>query len=137
MAQGRLLFLDEDVPKRLAAELTARGRNVTTVYAEGLRGTLDPELIGLLAGRYGDEVVLITANESMPVEHEAILAESGLTLAVIDGSYDRHQDAWKRETVHRWAHKMDEQRPGTLRRYSPTSQRPWTRRTRRTRLRPG
>jgi hypothetical protein len=128
----RLLFLDEDVPKRLAAELRARGRRCVSIYAEELTGTLDPDLIRLLGKRYGAEVVLVTANESMPVEHRAILQVAGLTVAVIDGEHsnDELQDSWKRETVHRWAHAMAIQEVGTIRRYSPTGHRRWARRRR-------
>ena len=136
MAQARLLFLDEDCPKRLAPELNARGRNATSVYTEELSGTLDPDLIRALAVEHGREVVLVTANESMPIEHEAVLAETGLTLAVIDGRHedDPHQDAWKRETVHRWAHVREKQEAGTIRRYSPRGHAPWKRRRRKVRL---
>jgi hypothetical protein len=137
MAQRRLLFLDEDVPKRLARELSDRGRNAVSIYSEELQGTLDPDLIRLLAGRHGSDVILITANESMPIEHVAVLREFALTVAVIDGMHeDTHQDAWKRETVHRWAHVMEDQDPGTIRRYSPRSQSPWKRRRRKPQMRP-
>src|SRR5580698_2382679 len=96
--QRRLLYLDEDVPKRLAAELCARGRNALSIYTDSRAGTLDPELINMLVARFGLDVVLVTANESMPNEHESVLRQSGLTVAVIDGDHQgTPQDAWKRE----------------------------------------
>ena len=51
----------------------------------------------------------------MPREHRALLREHRVTVAVVhaDG------EAAKRETVHRWAHVMATQPPGSVRRYSP------------------
>ncbi len=132
--QRRLLYLDEDVPKRLSPELKARGRNVLSIYTDRRTGTLDPDLITMLAARFGDAVVLVTANESMPIDHAEVLQSSGLTLAVIDGDHDMPQDSWRRETVHRWAHLMENQERGTWRRYSPYRQGAWRRRRRRPRL---
>jgi len=129
MAQGRLLYLDEDVPKRLAKELKDRGRNARSIYSDGLKGTLDPDLVSLLMARYKGGIVLVTANESMPLEHAAVLKKVGITVAVIDGAHANvHQDAWKRETVHRWAHAIEDQEPGTIRRYAPKRQGVWRRR---------
>lgn len=137
MAQTRrLLYLDEDVPKRLATELRRRGRNALTVYADEKKGTLDGDLLRMLYERFGHDVVLITANESMPIEHEAALTDTGIALAVIDGEHgDTPQEDWKRETVHRWAHLMESQDAGLWRRYSPYRRGPWTRRRRRPSLR--
>src|SRR4051812_44447229 len=137
MAQERrLLYLDEDMPKRLARELCDRGRNAVSIYSEERHGTLDPDLIARLAEGYGSQVVLITANESMPIEHEAVLRRFGLTVAVVDGMHeDTHQDAWKRETVHRWVDVMEDQEPGTIRRYSPRRQSRWRRRRRNPQIR--
>lgn len=133
MAQTRrLLYLDEDLPKRLATELNCRGRNALSVYADEKKGTLDGDLLSLLYERFGQDVVLVTANESMPIEHEAVLTATGIALAVVDGDHgDIPQEAWKRETVHRWAHLMESQEPGLWRRYSPHRRGPWTRRRRR------
>ncbi len=137
MAQPRpLLYLDEDVPKRLAAELKARGRNALSIYTDRRLGTPDPDLIVMLHERFGLNVVLVTANESMPIEHGAVLRQSGVALAVIDGDHGAtHQQAWKRDTVHRYAHLMEGQQRGTWRRYSPHRQGQWTPRRRRPRLR--
>jgi hypothetical protein len=135
MAQGRPLYLDEDVPKRLATELDRRGRNALSIYSDEQKGTLDGDLVTMLCERFGQDVVLVTANESMPVEHEAELKATGIALAIVDGVHgETQQEEWKRETVHRWAHLMEAQEPGTWRRYSPHRHGRWTRR-RRPRLR--
>ena len=124
MARERLLFLDEDVPKRLAKELRDRGRNTTTIYSTDLKGRRDHELLPELVPRFGPNVVLVTADEDMPEQHGKALREAGMTVAVIDGRHKQHgypdeeQDAWKREVVHRWAHTMQLQAVGTIRRYS-------------------
>jgi len=95
MAQARrLLYLDEDLPKRLATELNRRGRNALSVYADEKKGTLDGDLVSMLYERFGQDVVLVTANESMPIEHEAVLTATGVALAVVDGDHgDTPQEA--------------------------------------------
>ncbi len=107
----RLLHLDENLPRRLAGELAARGR-LARAHRE-VRGapSTDTDLIRSL----GPDVVLVSTDEGMPREHRDLLRESGLTVAIVhaDG------EAAKRETVHRWAHVMAAQPPGTIRRYSP------------------
>lgn len=77
-------------------------------------------------------MVLVTANESMPAEHAAVLAETHLTVAVLDGAVadEIHPDHWKRDIVHRWAHSMERQQDGTIRRYSPLRHGLWTERRR-------
>ena len=107
----RLLHLDENLPRRLAAELEARGRPARAHRALADAPTTDTGLIRSLA----TDVVLVTADEGMPREHRALLREHRVTLAVVhaDG------EAAKRETVHRWAHVMATQPPGSIRRYSP------------------
>jgi hypothetical protein len=136
MTEGRLLYLDEDVPKCIAKEIGGRGRNALSIYSDGRKGMLDPELIEMLIARYGTAVVLITANETMPVEHGSVLRRTGLTLALIDGAHaGAHQDAWKRDVVHRWLHVIEVQESGTWRRYSVKRQGPWTRRRRQPQLR--
>jgi hypothetical protein len=107
----RILHLDENLPLRLAAELEARGRPARAHRALPDAPITDTSLIRSL----DDDVVLVTADEGMPREHLALLRERRLPVAVVhaDG------EAAKRETVHRWAHVMATQRPGSVRRYSP------------------
>jgi hypothetical protein len=108
---GRLLHLDENLPRRLAGELEARGRPARAHTALPDAPTTDTGLIRALGG----DVVLVTADEGMPREHRALLREHRVPVAVVhaDG------EAAKRETVHRWAHVMGTQPPGSVRRYSP------------------
>ena len=107
----RVLHLDENLPRRLAAELEARGRPARAHRALADAPTTDTGLIRSLAA----DVVLVTADEGMQREHRALLREHRVTLAVVhaDG------EAAKRETLHRWAHVMATQTPGSVRRYSP------------------
>lgn len=121
-----MLLLDEALSKRLCTELRCRGKSVTTVSAEGLKGLKDPELLQALATQYGDQVVLVTADDKLPLEHEDGLRATGLTIATIDGRHDGPQDAWQRDVVHRWAHVMEVQPVGSIRRYSPKRSAPWT-----------
>ena len=87
----RELILDDMFPRSLAGELRARGRPARTVGELGLHAATDAEL-GALDG------VLIT---TVPVP--------GATVALVRGN--------RREAVHRHAHEMASQRPGSLRRY--------------------
>ncbi|CAN5500759.1 hypothetical protein BH23ACT9_BH23ACT9_32660 [soil metagenome] len=73
----------------------------------------------------------MTGDDAMPDEHEDVIERLGVTVATVDGRWEHHgmeQEAYKREVVHRWAHRMAEQQDGEVRRYSPSSNRTWTRR---------
>jgi predicted nuclease of predicted toxin-antitoxin system len=97
----RLLLLDENLPRRLATELTARGR-----HARSLRGPAsDSELIASLDA----DVVLVTTDGALPREFR----RSGATLAIVHA----RDEATKRETVHHWAHRMAAQPAGSVRHY--------------------
>jgi hypothetical protein len=97
----RRLVLDENLPRRLAGELTARGRP-----ARSLRGSVsDSELIASLT----QEVVLVTTDLALP----RAFPRSGATLAIVHAS----DEAAKRETVHHWAHRMATQPAGSVRHY--------------------
>jgi predicted nuclease of predicted toxin-antitoxin system len=87
----RELILDDMLPRALAGELRARGRPARTVAELGLAGATDAEV----AAREG---VLVT---TVPVD--------GATVALVRGN--------RREAVHRHAHTMAVQRPGSLKRY--------------------
>jgi hypothetical protein len=85
----RELWIDEGLPAGLADELRARGRRCTSVT-----GTVpDTELLR-------EDAVLVT---TLPLPGAAIVL-------------GRTPEA-RRDAVHRYAHEMAAQRPGTTRRY--------------------
>jgi len=113
--------LDADIDKRVAAELKKRGRNAISVYTAGLSKEKDPDLLPKLAAMFPeDDWVLFTADDRMPFEHANAVAASGHAIATVDPrrteGYARTLE-WRREIVHRWAHKIAEQEPRTWRRY--------------------
>lgn len=105
MARERLLFLDEDLDKRLARELRLRGRMAETIYKTDLQGASDNELVTALDSRYGQGVVLITGNDNMPIENGESFKVGRVALATIDTEYPDgyHLEEWRREIIHRWA----------------------------------
>ncbi|HET6551858.1 MAG TPA: hypothetical protein VFG79_25540 [Solirubrobacter sp.] len=126
----RTLVVDENLPKRLATELTYRGRNSVSVGSLGLKGSLDPDLLRNLQAQLGDDWILITADDALPEDHADALAEVGGTVATVhpDREPGWGVDAWRREIVHRWAHAIHEQARGTVRRYSLRRHAIWRRR---------
>lgn len=127
----RTLVLDENLNPRLATELTRRGRNATRVQELGLRGSADPQLLDKVDGQL-DVWVLVTADTGCLTamrtqcivlarrSPRSILREAGWPL-----------EEWRREIVHRWAHAIQEQRQGTLRRYTLRRHGVWRPRRRR------
>ncbi|MEA2168192.1 MAG: hypothetical protein QOF76_1492 [Solirubrobacteraceae bacterium] len=89
----RRLILDDGLPRALAAELRGRGRAATTLGELGLECATDAEVLAL------DGVLVTTVRIHAP----------GATVALVRGN--------RREAVHRHAHEMARQRPGSLRRY--------------------
>ena len=87
----RRLVLDDMLPRALAGELRARGREARTVAELGLAGATDAEVAGV-------DGVLVTS-----------VAVEGTSCALVRGNL--------REAVHRHAHEMAAQRSGSLRRY--------------------
>jgi hypothetical protein len=96
----RELILDEMLPAGLEDELRARGRPARRLEPAGLT---DGD--ALAAARDG---VLVTAD---PATAEG--RPSGATVAVVVA----RAGAPRRDAVHRHAHEMSAQRPGSLRRY--------------------
>jgi hypothetical protein len=133
MARERLLFLDEDLDKRLARELRLRGRHAETIYKTDLCGTDDTPLVAKLDELYGADVVLVTGNDGMPTENGDGFRVERVALATIDTEHPDgyHLNEWRRENVHRWAHAMQTQAPGTMVRYGGARPRPWRVRTQR------
>lgn len=127
---GALLVLDASLSRRLAGELKGRGRAAVAVAEVGLARAGDAELLRSLARRYQSQRwVLVTADDSLPEEQSDLIEELGVTVATVEWRVvaptgGREQAA--RDTCHRWAHAMDTQPPGTLRRYSPDRNRAWS-----------
>lgn len=126
-----MLVIDASLAKRLATELKFRGRVARSVASLTDQGLLDPELFrSLIAALDGNDWVLVTGDDLMPEVHAEDVAETGMTIATVrpwePAATERKQEAYKREVVHRWAHRMALQEPGELRRYSETAHRSWT-----------
>lgn len=130
---ARTLLIDESLDKRLATELSARGRPSRSHAQLGTTGRVDEVVLQRLAELEFDWV-LVTADDAMPLEHATRIRNMGATIATIDGAAMEKwrkrgaltQEEFKSETVHRWAHKMADQAAGTVRRYSPNTNLGWT-----------
>jgi hypothetical protein len=97
----RELILDEMLPSGLVDELQARGRAARALEPAGLT---DAE--AALAARDG---VLVTADTATARDRPP-----GTTVALVGAP----AGAPRRDAVHRHAHEMAGQRPGSLRRYA-------------------
>ena len=133
----RVLVFDADLNPRLARECRNRGRRASSVEELRLKGALDPEVIARAFAFFPD-AVLVTGDDGMPAEHAAALAAVNATVAVIrpwsrkaahigswEGQEHRNEDEWEAEIVHRWAHLIQAQRTGTIRRYSANTYGDW------------
>lgn len=128
----RILLIDENLTRRIASELRKRGKNAIAIVSTELKGAKDPDLL-LAIARDHPNAVLITGDDNLPATHRDVLKETGVTLAIVsperEPSYSTEE--WEREIVHKWAHKMEAQEAGSIRRYFLVGSRPW-----RTRRRP-
>ncbi len=93
----RRLVLDDGLPAELAAELERRGRPATTIAALGLREATDAEAVRV-------DGVLVTTDR-------ATAATRGGTVALVPPGVAG------RDAVHRHAHELAAQRPGSSRTY--------------------
>ena len=122
----RLLIIDESLSHRIATELLQRGRHAVALNRLGLRGVDDIPLLRTLASKHPD-AVLVTGDDDMPVEHRATLLQTNYTLAIVSpkkgAGYEKDQG--ERDIIHKWAHKMEVQQPGSIRRYSLNGSREW------------
>lgn len=128
----RLLVVDEDLSKRIATELRRRGKNARSSASLGLKGLKDPPLLVALHSRH-PECVLITGDDAMPATHAEDLATYRITLAIIGPVNPKSQLAeseWEHEVAQRWAHLMESQPSGSIRRYTLAGGRAWTTRRR-------
>jgi hypothetical protein len=134
---SRPLHIDESLSKRLAKMLRERGRNAQSASEMGLLELKDePALRAVYES--GDDVVFVTADDSLPSDHAGVVREVRATIATIRpfelsrgwaSPYQQgisEEEAWKRETVQRWAHVIADQERGTKRRYSPSGYTTWT-----------
>jgi predicted nuclease of predicted toxin-antitoxin system len=143
----RVLVFDADLNPRLARELRNRGRRASSIEELRLKGALDPDVIAKVFAFFTDPV-LVTGDDGMPAEHASNLTAVNATVAVVhpwdketadigswEGQAHRTEDEWEAEIVHRWAHLIQEQRTGTIRRYAVNSYGDWKprRKTRRRR----
>lgn len=96
----RPLVLDDMLPAALAGELRARGRAARGLEPDGLTDAEAAE-----AARDG---VLVTADPATAAARPA-----GIAVALVTAA----PGAPRRDVVHRHAHEMASQRPGSLRRY--------------------
>jgi hypothetical protein len=135
----RVLVIDENLSPRLARELRNRGRRARAVEDLGLKSALDPDLIRKVFVLF-DDPILVTADDAMPAEHESALAMANATVATVkpwrrveatigdwEGQTHRGEEEWAQEIVHRWAHVIQQQKTGSIRRYGLNANAPWKR----------
>ena len=133
----RLLVIDEDIDGRIAGEIRKRDRLARSLADLGYAGLKDRLLLERLAAEL-DEYVLVTGDDAMPGDHAELISRLGTTIATIDGRRDAEyatDSTWRRDVLHRWAHAMQLQLPGSIIRYSNASRRRWTRRRNQPRIR--
>jgi hypothetical protein len=135
VATPATIVIDASLNKRIATELKRRGRDAIALSELELRHAKDPELLHALAEHFGNRLwVLVTADDNLPAAHADVVAEVSATIATIDPKrsaiYAEDEDAWGREVVHRWAHVMERQPRGSVRRYSERGGRKWSPRRR-------
>jgi hypothetical protein len=126
----RLLVIDADISKRVATELSNRARRAVSAYQLDLATNVqDPELLVALAEQFGDAVpwVLVTGDDTMPAEHGPVIHETQATVATIHPDYPdtMTEHAWRFDVIHRWAHAMQAQPPGSVRRYAANGSGVW------------
>lgn len=114
--------------------LQGRGRRDALAVGEptnphGLKDLKDGALFKAVA-RDWEPCVLATWDNRMPVAHRAELDHHGITLAVVDerwfkrkGRTDDEQEAYIRDVLHRWLHRIEIMAPGARRYFSPASSR--------------
>jgi hypothetical protein len=94
-----------------------------------MRELTDPLLIRALSSRSGlGDWVLVTGNDGMPAEHPRVFERFNPTVATIDPRQPETvtEVEWRTDVAQRWAHAMQAQDRGTVRRYSIGGSRIWT-----------
>lgn len=113
------IVLDENLPWSIATQLKARGYGATSNYILDASGTKDPEWLQIVASLIPPSV-LVTFDNAMPIEHGERLHDLAVTLAVIVATNrptGRTLEQYWREVVHRHAHLIAAQEPGSWWRY--------------------
>jgi LmbE family N-acetylglucosaminyl deacetylase len=112
---ARALVIDENIDKRLAPALRARGfRDARAVEDLRLSGKKDHIVLPALK-RLSPPVVLVTYDNDMPYAHGDQLRVLQLPLAIVDATADRTpltETEYQYDVVHRWAHLITRLRPG-------------------------
>jgi hypothetical protein len=115
------LVLDEDVNWKIAPELVARGYDASSSEQMGLAGrrVKDPVWLYILS-RQPVPCVLVSFDNKMARRHRDDLIKRQSTIAWVDSKAPRGgltREQYTREVIHRWAHRMANQAPGTCYRY--------------------
>lgn len=129
-----LLIVDECLPNRLATELARRGYPTLRPGELGFKGKIDTIALTIIERDVHEPYTLVTADDIMPWEHGEQLRAMAATVATVEGEWESMckrrdiklgLDAFRRESVHRWAHLIASQTDATVVRYSPWSHSPW------------
>lgn len=116
-------MIDSCISKKVASILRNRGREAVSLSQLGIGQSLDPDVLKKLHEEHPD-CVLVTSDDHMPEDHKVLVSELRPTLAIVDPKvgkdYDQmtEEDEWKWEVCMRWAHRMQEQEPHSVRRYN-------------------
>jgi hypothetical protein len=124
----RRLVIDEDMNWKLTLELRQRGfRDAASNRQLDLLGLKDGQLIKRLATEH-EPCVLVVWDNKLPESHRRELDHFKLTVAVIDKRRGRDgkmpaerlgltEEEYYRAVIHRHAHQMARQLPGSIYRY--------------------
>jgi len=124
--ERRRVVLDEDIKWKLMYELQGRGRaDATSLKALGIDKKVDGALIKRVTDGTYDPFVLVTYDNKMATVHAAEIAHHKPTLAIVDeasfkrsGRPEGETEAYIRDVVHRWLHRIEIMRAADIRHYS-------------------
>jgi hypothetical protein len=114
------VVLDENLPWSIATELRARGYAATSNFALNATGLEDPEWLEVVGNLSDPAAVLVTYDNAMRREHGEWLGALGVTLGVIDSQNRPPEltvEQYWRDVIHRYAHLMVLQQPGSWWKY--------------------
>ena len=113
-----VLVLDENINPSLRKELIGRGITTETVKGLDLLKAKDDFLLEALTQKFQNRKetwVLVTCDSKMPDEHRSAIRRTRAQIAVLKGA--GNSDSEQRDRAHRWAHRIAEQPPQTVRLY--------------------